>query len=860
MLFAKISTQVLLLYVIIFLSGFAGLGYEMVWTRMLGVGLGHEIAAVLAVVAAFFCGMALGSWSLDGFVSRSKQPGQWYAFLELVIGFWSLILILLIPWANRYAATLTGTDPSVLRHWAIAFILPFILLLPSTFAMGTTLPAMERLFSRLRRDGWSVGGLYAANTFGAVAGTMLSTFLIAPQIGFTATAVLLAAVNFICAAGILIGPARGEFVRPSVQTQHAASSNRILGTLFVTGLLGIGYEVVAIRAVSQILENTIFSFAALLAVYLLGTAAGAAMYQKLAPRHKFEWILTRLLEGTAFFCTIGILILSYSEKIFLWLRSALGGNFLGSVYGEIGLAASVFFLPTLLMGATFSHLAQGARSTTKGLGRALCMNTLGASLAPLVFGVLILPQIGAKLSLIAVSIGYIALIFPRQRSHWIPATATLLIAGMLWYQSDTFNFDKPTSNVRVAAHYDGVMAAVTVLEDNQENYYLKVNNKFLMGGTASRFSDGRQGHIPLLLHPHPRRALFLGIGTGATFAVSADHPDLMADGVELIPEVIAALPYFESATGPLNKYTQLKIHCADARCFVNGIREPYDVIVADLFHPARDGAGFLYTVEHFSAIRSRLTSGGIFCQWLPLYQMDLSVLRTIIRTFLRVFPEGVAYLATNSLQMPIVGLIATDGPLLFEPDYLNSRISSQTMRRTLAAYQLGDFYSLFGLFIAGPKDLADFAGTGPLNTDDRPIVIFRAPQFTYTQNEPAHVRLLELLDHLHAAPNQILKISSESSEKLAGKRLAAYWRARNKFLHVGVGIEQTADVEEMLAKTQQPLLAILRESPDFEPAYRPLVTMARRMQSIDPEVAQKLFLKLEAVKSQNKGAQIVTEQ
>lgn len=78
------------LYLFLFLSGFAGLGYQMVWTRMFAVGLGHEIVAVLAVVAAFFAGIALGAWALDGRISHSRHPGAWYAALEGVIGLWSL--------------------------------------------------------------------------------------------------------------------------------------------------------------------------------------------------------------------------------------------------------------------------------------------------------------------------------------------------------------------------------------------------------------------------------------------------------------------------------------------------------------------------------------------------------------------------------------------------------------------------------------------------------------------------------------------------------------------------------------------------------------------------------------------------
>lgn len=135
------------------------------------------------------------------------------------------------------------------------------------------------------------------------------------------------------------------------------------------------------------------------------------------------------------------------------------------------------------------------------------------------------------------------------------------------------------------------MAAVTVVRDEMGETHLKVNNRFQMGGTSSVFSDRRQGHIPLLLHPHPKRALFLGLGTGSTLAAAADHPGLTADGVELIPEVMATLPYFEKATGNLSLQPKLRLITADARRYVNARPGTYDVIVADLFHPARGRRG-----------------------------------------------------------------------------------------------------------------------------------------------------------------------------------------------------------------------------------------------------------------------------
>ena len=475
------------LFPLLFLSGFAGLGYEMVWTRMLAVGMGHEIIAVLAVISAFFTGMALGAWCLDGVVSRSRRPGRWYSILELVIGLWSLVLIFLIPHANRLAAAFTGIDPSVLWHWTIAFVLPFFLLLPATVAMGATLPAMERIFTRLRRDDWSVGGLYAANTFGAVAGVMLTTFFIAPQIGFRTTVGVLAVVNFMCAGGVYFGAARKESERPPVSSNYKTevSSWRIAATLFATGFLGVGYEVLMIRIVSQVLENTVFSFAALLSVYLLGTAVGAAIYQAVAPRGKFDAVLTWLLEGMAFFCVSGVALLPLSEALFLKLRNVTGGGFQGAIIGEIALAAAIFLFPTIVMGAAFSHLAQAARDRKGGLGSALCTNTLGASLAPIVFGLLLVPAIGSKLSLLALSAGYLLLIPPGPWTRWVTAAVPLGFAASLWMQSGSFNLVSLTPNSRITAHIEGVMAAVTVIEDKHGDYSLKVNNKFTTRGRGT---------------------------------------------------------------------------------------------------------------------------------------------------------------------------------------------------------------------------------------------------------------------------------------------------------------------------------------------------------------------------------------
>src|SRR5262249_46376074 len=145
--------------------------------------------------------------------------------------------------------------------------------------------------------------------------------------------------------------------------------------------------------------------------------------------------------------------------------------------------------------------------------------------------------------------------------------------------------------------------------------YLEVNGHFRMGGTSSQRSDYRQAMVPLLLHPAPHRAIFLGVGTGATLIGGSKLPGMTVRGVELSPEVAALLPWF--ADKPEENAAPL-VTVADARRYIAADRSQYDVIIADLFHPALDGSGALYTAEHFAAVRERLAPGGIFCQWLPL--------------------------------------------------------------------------------------------------------------------------------------------------------------------------------------------------------------------------------------------------
>ncbi len=841
-----------LVYAVLVLSGFAGLGYQAVWTRMVAQGVGHEYVAALGVVAAFFCGLGLGSLWLDGRISRSARPAAWYAALEAIIGVWALALIWLIPAVNAVLPSWLGPAPAAHVHWLTAFAAPFVLFLPATLAMGGTLPAADRLVMRLRGDGLGLGGVYGANTFGAMAGALATTFFIVPAAGYSTSLVILALINGVAALALIMGPLRDDAAPMATCASRdpaPAAPTVLLGLLFATGLLGIGYEVVAIRALSQVLENTVFSFAALLATYLLGTAIGAGLYHRHTVRRGATRDavadLPRLLQLQALTGLLGVAALWIVPDLYRSVRAWPLEGTSAAILAELAAGAAVFLLPTMVMGAVFTALAQTLRRPDGGVGTAMAANTFGAACAPVLFGILILPQAGVVATLAMICAAYLVLL-PAARMDIIAPSAALAAAAAVLVLGPV----KPSlldlpEGTQLHRSIEGVMGTVTVYADDAENRYLKVNNHFVMGGTATKMADRRQGHGPLLLHPNPKKALFLGVGTGATFAAAAYHPDLTADAVELVPEVLDVLPDFEAVSGELAQAETLRLYAADARRFVASTSERYDVIVSDTFHPSRDGAGLLYTVEHFEAIRDRLAEGGLFCQWLPLHQLDLDTLKVIIRSFLAAYPDGIAVLNDNSLMTPVVGLIGGRGPLA---------VPAMTVppRPLLAAMQASGLVSpVPGLegFVAGPDALKAYAGPGPLNTDDHPLVLFNAPRAVYDGLGPASERALSFVEDLQRTPPQgLLPVQAEG-------RMPTYWRARDRYLVLGsMVMNRWGGASDAADRLDRQLIEILNISSDFAPAYEALLRRALDLHENDPPRTLVLLMNMVAANPSRREA------
>jgi spermidine synthase len=821
-----------LLYLLFCFSGTAALGYQLVWAKMFAAGLGHEMPAALAVVAAFMGGMAAGSWLLDRRISRSPVPARWYVALELVIGGWAVVSVFVIPKANEVVLRWTGVTPSFIRQWLVAFAIPFVVLLPATAAMGATFPAMERFVARLTTNTRNVGAVYAANTLGAVLGTLGAVFVFMPLLGLRRSILVLAAVNFACAAtAFLVQPKATEPQKePPAQPRSAIPNRRLALTLFVTGLLGIGCETVAVRVLSQVLENTIYSFAAVLAVFLLGTAAGAAIYHRLLASRKKDLLLTDTLGALAIAVMLSVFALHYSDALYEFGTNHFGTGKLSILALEMFVAAVAVLAPTLCMGALFSQLALASRREGSGIGRAAAFNTMGGAVAPALFSIILLPAIGSKWTLVLIALGYAALFPSIARRRWFLLIVPVALVPIL---PRDLHFVRIPAGGKLLDVQEGAMASAAVVEDATGNRTLRVNNRFQMGGTGAADAEYRQADLPLLLHRTPKRALFLGVGTGITMGAASLYPELKSDGVELVPEVVDLLFAFEPHNYFPRTNAALKIFTADARRFLAASEAQYDVIVADLFHPARDGAGSLYTIEHFRNIRARLAPSGLFCQWLPLHQLDEPTLRLIVRTFIEVFPEAQAWLLRFNVDIPVVGLVG--GPIHAHTDWLLQRAMSPELTDHLKKLGLGDSVRLFGQVAAGPDGLRRFAGDGPLNTDDNQLVTLAAPEFVYRKDEPSSARLTALLRA--AASNAVDALHIDHPE--FRERVAGYLAARDVYL-AGLIAQQEGRTSEAI----DAFVESARRSADFTLGYAQCLTIATVQAPSQPAAARALLQRL----------------
>ncbi len=819
------------------LSGAAALGWQFIWTTQWSLLLGHEIYAVLAVAASFLGGLCLGTLFMGSPWGLSVGLLRIYIVAELIIAAWAQMLVNGLPYLGPFIAACLGETPAPWYQALMSFVLPFSMLLPCTFAMGLTLPAMLGI---LPIKSESMPDLYAANTLGACIGVAVIVFYLLSQWGISHSAWVLCTINLFCAWMAWLVWGKKEKTRTQSSTQASFKGGYRL--LFL-GFLGMGYQVFAIRVLSLVTENTVYSYALLLMVYLAFHAFGAAMFKHLKDSRHFvfnESISLGVLIASIF---LGALGLSMAEILCAWPTALWGETIVNALAGEGLSALAGLALPSVAMGFVFTQQTLQNDQTQGWLGKSLFLNMLGAALAPLVIGLFVYPVWGAKGALFFLLIGYTALQKFNSAKDlfklWPLSLLFVLLGGHF-----SWKFLTIPPGGKELFYQQGVMASVSVVQDINDVAHLSINNRVQEGSSASSWVERRLAVLPLLIHSHPQDILMLGLGTGFTANAAAQfNNDVQVEVVELLPEVTQASEIFQHYPNmPQPKKPVLKV-TADARRYINGTTKTFDVIVADVYHPARSGAATLYTVEHFRKIKEKLNKGGVFCQWLALFQMDTQTLRAIIAAYQSVYPDAKAVLVSNSLDSPAIGLISKKDAPWPRISELGSKWHDPEMALSARQAHFADPYEVWGSVIADSQSLRKFTiGVMP-NTDDHLQVSFKAPWVTYAPKETPRDRLAEVLSLWSVEPDASESIATQAS-------LRSYSKAHNLYLQMGFKIKANSDPFLILSSIEEDLFDLLKISPQFHPAYETLATLGNAVSTLHPELGQSVMKRLSKLKSE----------
>jgi len=218
--------------------------------------------------------------------------------------------------------------------------------------------------------------------------------------------------------------------------------------------------------------------------------------------------------------------------------------------------------------------------------------------------------------------------------------------------------------------------------------------------------------------------------------------------------------------------------------------------------------------------------------------LDEATLRLIVRTFIDSYPHAQAFIAHYNVHTPMLGLVGANEPLTFPPDWFEKRTAGTRIVQGLYAQRqaLYDRFALFGAYVVSREELERFAGDGPLNTDDRPLVMFRAPRFIYQHHADRYGRLMTLLEETEGDPSNLIAIEDGESDAEVAEFLDAlrkYQNARDRFLD-GAMHESENRLDEALAA----YIESARESRYFVMGYLNAHQLAMRIASQDTVTAR----------------------
>ncbi len=701
----------------LFLSGAAGLVYEVVWSRYLALFLGHASYAVVAVLMAFMGGLAAGNWWIGRLADRVKRPLAVYGWLELAIGLYAIAF-------PTYYELCYGLYVSMVRSWApgpaAGFVLKFCFSLAAilfpTVLMGGTLPMITRLVTKtLGEMQGRVAALYSVNSAGAVLGVVLADFWWIQAIGLSATVLAAASMNLAVGCiglflsgwmreGVEVGPVQTRAVEQAADPENGGASEEVYRpgdrflAIFAIGLSGFVamlYQVAWTRVLSLALGSSTHAFSIMLITFIAGIAVGA-------------WVVTRArfarrpfrafgFAELALAATLGVSMFFYAYLPYWFVRlagllSRTEAAYPVYVLCQALICFGVMFIPTLCLGMTLPLVSRVAASAVSeagsAVGRVFAVNTLGTVLGTCLTGFLFLPKLGLARTF-ALGVGLNAWIGLavltrtnglRIRISTVPMLVA--VAGMVWAAGPLFDrtwqgaltlgmwrpgitppsrseFLEVARTANIRFYRDGAGATVSVHGDRVDgtNLFLKVNGKTDASTFTDMMTQVLSAQVPLALHPDAQDVLVVGLGSGVTAgSVLARSSVRSLDVVEISPEVIEGAKMFSNYNRDVFHDKRLRMIIDDAKSFLLSTDKRYDVIISEPSNPWMAGVANVFSREFYANCRAHLAPGGLMVQWMQLYEFSDAAFDIFLATFTSEFPS-VSLWRTDTADLVLVGTV-----------------------------------------------------------------------------------------------------------------------------------------------------------------------------------------------------------
>ena len=758
----------MIIYLLVFLSGFCALIYQVLWMKQLGLLFGNTSHAAGATLAAFFAGLAAGSWFWGKRSARCRNPLRIYAGLELGIAVTALLYFVVMEGYHAVYPEVYQSVHSGAWLLLVKFLLALVLIFPPAFCMGGTIPVIGQHSIRIpSKFGSTSALLYGINTLGATLGALLAGFFMPIWFGFRMTCFIAMGITVVVAilaflvsrlpSSSQVGETGGNETSPAgpdpVDGDKRHGNQLSLSVIcFMSGFGVLALEVLWTRMFALVLENSVYTFAAILVVVLCCLAVGSLISSVLA---RMKWspslVLTVLLglSGISIALTPTVFMGLTDSFQFLAVK-ATWGEFVFLIFKKCVLTIGA---PALLLGTVFPYLLKTmepyATSAGRSLGRLATINTLGAILGSLACAFLLLELFGLWRSMQIIGGIYLlmAVGMPSVRGRAGIAAKGVFAAGLILLFTALNPSQLPVTGV-LEGHEDEVTlktwegsdATVSVVR-GKSGLSIKINSDYGLGSTENRIRQASQAEIPLMLKPDAKSLFFLGMGTGisAGAALSDRFPQVeRVVTCELSPHVITASREFMTdvdgvdLTNGLFTDPRSTILTEDGRHYLMATKEKFDVIDADLFVPYRSGAGSLYTKEHFESVKDRLKDDGIFVQWLPAYQVTDFEFHVIARTMLEVFDQVSIWRCDFAPFDEVIGFVGHKGGTPLAAcgiDDAKVKLNfaagngSQDIYSTLNPQTALVYYG--GNITASEESFANY----PVNTDDKPVIEYMAPRY-----------------------------------------------------------------------------------------------------------------------------------